>query len=221
MTDSLNYSPICWGSFILVSGGMIDIFERIFPFEDPFLFFLGICFTKWEVEFPVSEATTGLFSRQINLKCHQINVRDSVGWQSEQGVRWEPGGWSWSGLCLHPHAYTGVSCLLWNILLLWRREVSPCVLPSLLHKSDEMTYVNTLCKTEKHSINVTIGVTFARALSTLGFIVFLLKSWPNAGTAGFKQSALTTECSSAYVFKDMALKCVHEQAGMIVPGQPL
>lgn len=67
---------------------MINIFGQTFPYDDPTLFFLGICFAKWEVEFPGFEAATSLFSGKLNLKCHQVNVMDSVGWWSEQG------GWS-------------------------------------------------------------------------------------------------------------------------------
>lgn len=62
---------------------------------------------------------------------------------------------------------------------------------------------------------------FPRALSTREFIIFHLKIWVNARTMGFEQNALTTECSFAYVLKDMALECIHEQVNMTVPRQPL
>lgn len=34
----LHYSPICWESLIFINGGIINIFEQIFPFGDQFLF---------------------------------------------------------------------------------------------------------------------------------------------------------------------------------------
>lgn len=70
-------------------------------------------FSKVERRFTGSrfteQATTSLFCRNTNLQCHQIHVTDRMGWQSEQGVRFESGG----GLCLdEPHTYTQVSYLL-------------------------------------------------------------------------------------------------------------